>query len=131
MPIHTPLPAPQVTNSFHKATEKSLPFATNMTNMSPPRGRMYDGSDHSPSKLVVVSTNSTDDSSNASSEDFSQDVSANKIIKTEHKLFEESAEFEEPLLKENPHRFVLFPIQDNDVSVRRPILIVLLVRAYI
>mgnify|MGYP005853532919 CR=1 FL=1 len=119
MPIHTPLPAPQVSNSSTKATEKTLPLGTNMNNMSPPRGKMYDGSDQSPSKLVVVPTNSTDDSSAASSEDLSQDSSANKIVKTEHKLFEESFGFEEPLLKENPHRFVLFPIQDNDVSDKR------------
>ena len=37
--------------------------------------------------------------------------------KTAHKLKEEQGMFsEEPLLKENPFRFVLFPIQDNDVS---------------
>jgi len=39
------------------------------------------------------------------------------IVKTAHKIAEESGQHqEEPLLKENPHRFVLFPIQDNDVS---------------
>lgn len=27
-----------------------------------------------------------------------------------------TAEAEEPLLRENPRRFVLFPIQDNEVS---------------
>ena len=38
------------------------------------------------------------------------------VQKTEHKLQEERGELEpEPLLKENPHRFVIFPIQDNDV----------------
>jgi hypothetical protein len=37
--------------------------------------------------------------------------------KSDHKLLEEQGMFEdEPLLKENPHRFVIFPIQDNDVS---------------
>ena len=37
--------------------------------------------------------------------------------KTEHKLKEEQGLMaEEPLLKANPHRFVIFPIQDNDVS---------------
>lgn len=40
------------------------------------------------------------------------------VQKTDHKLKEERGELEaEPLLKENPHRFVIFPIQDNDVSV--------------
>jgi hypothetical protein len=37
--------------------------------------------------------------------------------KTDHKLLEEEGKFDdEPLLKENPQRFVIFPIQDNDVS---------------
>jgi hypothetical protein len=37
--------------------------------------------------------------------------------KTDHKLLEERGDFDdEPLLKENPQRFVIFPIQDNDVS---------------
>jgi hypothetical protein len=39
------------------------------------------------------------------------------IAKTDHKLKEESGELApEPLLVENPHRFVIFPIKDNDVS---------------
>ena len=39
------------------------------------------------------------------------------ITKTDHKLKEERGELEpEPLLVENPHRFVIFPISDNDVS---------------
>lgn len=38
------------------------------------------------------------------------------LQKTEHKLAEEAGHHnDEPLLKENPHRFVLFPIQDNDI----------------
>jgi hypothetical protein len=37
--------------------------------------------------------------------------------KTDHKLKEERGELApEPLLVENPHRFVIFPIRDNDVS---------------
>ena len=52
--------------------------------------------------------------SSSSSEDF--ELTIKKIVKTAHKLREESGEFaEEPLLKANPHRFVLFPIQDNEV----------------
>ena len=39
------------------------------------------------------------------------------LSKTEHKIMEEKGYMDdEPLLKENPHRFVIFPIQDNDVS---------------
>ena len=75
---------------------------------------MY-ASEPSPSKLVLPRKKIDDDSSTTPSEDFSEDASTTKIVKTEHKIFEESDDFEEPLLKENPHRFVLFPIQDNDV----------------
>jgi hypothetical protein len=39
------------------------------------------------------------------------------VRKTEHKLLEEQGMLDdEPLLKPNPYRFVLFPIQDNDVG---------------
>ena len=42
----------------------------------------------------------------------------NKIVMSEHKRAEMEGRFkEEPLLKDNPARFVLFPIQDNDVSI--------------
>eukprot|EP00531_Pseudo-nitzschia_arenysensis_P000030 CAMPEP_0116143610 /NCGR_PEP_ID=MMETSP0329-20121206/15545_1 /TAXON_ID=697910 /ORGANISM="Pseudo-nitzschia arenysensis, Strain B593" /LENGTH=405 /DNA_ID=CAMNT_0003638947 /DNA_START=47 /DNA_END=1264 /DNA_ORIENTATION=+ len=38
------------------------------------------------------------------------------VIKTNHKLQEERGELApEPLLMENPHRFVIFPIKDNDL----------------
>jgi hypothetical protein len=54
---------------------------------------------------VSLSTSSDDDSI------------ANKVCKTQHRLAQDNGELaEEPLLKENPHRFVLFPIQDNEVS---------------
>ena len=37
---------------------------------------------------------------------------------SEHKLAEiRSDHAEEPLLKDNPNRFVLFPIEDNEVSI--------------
>ena len=66
-----------------------------------------------PSPVSVIPTLTRSDSS-SSSEDF--DVIIKKIVKTTHKLREENGEFmTEPLLKENPHRFVLFPIQDNEV----------------
>ena len=46
-----------------------------------------------------------------------ESLEAGLTHKTEHKLREERGELApEPLLVENPHRFVLFPIQDNDVS---------------
>ena len=39
------------------------------------------------------------------------------VSKTDHKVQEEQGLFhDEPLLKANPHRFVIFPIQDNEVS---------------
>ena len=58
----------------------------------------------------IFSTNSDDDAS--------EDDGINMLAhKTEHKLMEEQGMLkDEPLLKENPYRFVLFPIQDNDVS---------------
>jgi hypothetical protein len=47
---------------------------------------------------------------------------ANQIVKTQHKLLEESGfPRSEPLLTANPHRFVLFPIQDNEVRERVPL----------
>ena len=69
----------------------------------------------SPAKSVggnsIFSTNSDDD---ASSEDDGINMLAQK---TEHKLMEEQGMLkDEPLLQENPYRFVLFPIQDNEVS---------------
>ena len=43
---------------------------------------------------------------------------ADQIVMSEHKRAEMEGRFkEEPLLKDNPGRFVLFPIQDNDVSL--------------
>ncbi|KAL3804982.1 hypothetical protein ACHAWO_001840 [Cyclotella atomus] len=40
----------------------------------------------------------------------------NKIVVSEHKRAEMEGRFkEEPLLKDNPGRFVLFPIQDNEI----------------
>jgi hypothetical protein len=43
-----------------------------------------------------------------------------KIVKSDHKRAEEAGFHKpEPLLVENPNRFVLFPIQDNDVSEKK------------
>ena len=42
----------------------------------------------------------------------------NRIVMSEHKRAEMEGRFkDEPLLKDNPGRFVLFPIKDNDVSI--------------
>ena len=42
---------------------------------------------------------------------------AAEMMVSEHKMAEmEGRHLEEPLLKDNPGRFVLFPIQDADVS---------------
>ena len=44
-------------------------------------------------------------------------TSIDVVKKSDHKLREERGELlPDPLLTENPHRFVIFPIQDNDVS---------------
>ena len=44
----------------------------------------------------------------------------NKIVMSDHKRAETEGQFqEEPLLKDNPGRFVLFPIQDADVRKSR------------
>lgn len=65
---------------------------------------------------TVVSESSQSSEDDASVESISSHFSQ-VIGKTDHKLAEERGELaEEPLLKENPHRFVLFPIQDDEVS---------------
>ena len=57
-----------------------------------------------------------DESLSSSSETVHSEEDNQIVKKTDHKLAEERGEHaEEPLLKENPHRFVLFPIQDDDV----------------
>jgi hypothetical protein len=61
------------------------------------------------------SSNSSDEAS-FSSHHVSLEEDIIQISKTDHKRAEENGDHvEEPLLKENPHRFVLFPIQDNEV----------------
>ncbi len=50
-------------------------------------------------------------------QDKENQVRASASDLSKHKLDELAGRHaEEPLLKENPGRFVLFPIQDNDVS---------------
>lgn len=68
--------------------------------------------------LISPSSSSHSISSNSSSGDLSEDDFVKKIVQTEHRLAElEGRHLPEPLLMENPGRFVLFPIQDNDVSL--------------
>ncbi|GKY90383.1 ribonucleoside-diphosphate reductase subunit M2 [Mayamaea pseudoterrestris] len=53
-------------------------------------------------------------SSHSSEEE--EELTVDPIIKTAHKLLEERGfATPEPLLQENPNRFVLFPIQDDDI----------------
>ena len=67
---------------------------------------------------VSPSTPSHSISSSSSAGDASEDDYIKKIVKTEHRLAElDGSHYPEPLLTENPGRFVLFPIQDNDVSL--------------
>ena len=71
----------------------------------------------SPSKSAAsggASIYSSSDDEEASHDD---GIGAQMLVKkTDHKLKEEQGMLsDEPLLKENPYRFVLFPIQDNDV----------------
>ena len=75
-----------------------------------------------PSPALVSPSKSTRDAdSSFDSEESSQaDNNSSSVMlcqKTEHKLKEEQGLMDnEPLLKPNDHRFVIFPIQDNDVS---------------
>lgn len=64
----------------------------------------------SPSVSSGSSVDSLDDTTNI--------VNSKQVQISKHKLDELAGRhLEEPLLKENPGRFVLFPIQDNEVSV--------------
>lgn len=70
-------------------------------------------------RAAAVSPSSCSVSSGSSISSDSDDSSSftKKLLKSDHKLAEEAGQFlPEPLLLENPNRFVLFPIQDNDVS---------------
>jgi hypothetical protein len=68
-----------------------------------------------PTKEELRNTSETD---SLTSEESTETPFKFLVEKTDHKLQEERGELElDPLLKENPHRFVIFPIQDNDVGV--------------
>lgn len=70
---------------------------------------------HSPSKVSL-----SDESSHTGVTDLDDDFDASTMIKaitkSDHKIAEERGfHVAEPLLRENPHRFVLFPIEDDEV----------------
>lgn len=81
-----------------------------------------------PGNTMVVSPDITDasvkslsdDSSHTGStgsevDEFDASTVIKRIGKSDHKIAEEQGfPVQEPLLKENPHRFVLFPIADNE-----------------
>ena len=70
-----------------------------------------------------ISPESSSDLSISSSNSVCSDIAPSsfqraEVRKSEHKLAELRGDHvEEPLLKENPNRFVLFPIEDNEVSI--------------
>lgn len=73
----------------------------------------------SPSKSEASAGSIFSASDDEASHEEEQDDHVNPMLlikKTDHKLQEEQGMMaDEPLLKVNPYRFVLFPIQDNDV----------------
>jgi hypothetical protein len=67
--------------------------------------------------LVTPTKEDLPDADSLTSDDSLDTPTKVLVQKTDHKLAEENGNLvAEPLLQENPHRFVLFPIQDNDVS---------------
>jgi hypothetical protein len=69
------------------------------------------------SKDSLFSDNSSNSSESFDMDDLPPSTADKCVVKTAHKLAEERGSYQvEPLLKENPHRFVLFPIQDIEVS---------------
>lgn len=65
-----------------------------------------------------VSPESDSPSVSSSDEPTTSIIRRETVTVSEHKLAELAGQHAvEPLLKENPNRFVLFPIEDNDVSI--------------
>ena len=65
-----------------------------------------------------VSPESDSPSVSSSDEPTTSIIRREAVTVSEHKLAELAGHHAvEPLLKENPNRFVLFPIEDNDVSI--------------
>jgi len=86
---------------------------------SPTKDKLYTSSSYAP-----VSPYSDDDGSpvksliKGASPNLPIDLPAKQTSISEHKKAENAGRFlEEPLLKENPNRFVLFPIEDNEVRL--------------
>lgn len=74
----------------------------------------FDGSSDEENHAPVVQR--TRDVNDADVYDSATKDAVNSIVITEHKRAElEGRHTEEPLLKENPNRFVLFPIQDTEI----------------
>ena len=75
----------------------------------------------SPDTTDISDKSLSDDSSHTGStgsdlDEFDASTMIKRIGKSDHKIAEEMGfPVQEPLLKENPHRFVLFPIEDNEV----------------
>jgi hypothetical protein len=84
--------------------------------MSKPEGLSGVSALVTPTKSVASASDQSFESNESDQEEEAEDR-GRLVNKTEHKLQEEQGLFaDEPLLKANPHRFVIFPIQDNDVS---------------
>ena len=80
---------------------------------TPTKDKLYTSSSYAP-----VSPYSDDDGSPIKCTPNLPDLLPKQTTISEHKKAENAGRFlEEPLLKENPHRFVLFPIEDNEVSI--------------
>mgnify|MGYP005850250403 CR=1 FL=1 len=114
------------------------PMVSNVSSESAASEHLYPEHDHSvglklsltntpskPTTSVIISPSSpgyslTDDSSHSDNtsevDEFDASTVIKRIGKSDHKIAEEQGlHAEEPLLKENPHRFVLFPIEDNEI----------------
>ena len=108
-------------------TAETLSNEFNITLNLDETNRMNNSANKTPAKSLVTSDKAAVvspepvDSPSVSSEPSvdSLDEANNKQVQvSKHKLDELAGRhLEEPLLKENPGRFVLFPIQDNEVSV--------------
>ena len=109
-------------------TAETLSNEFNITLNLDETNRMNNSANKTPAKSLVTSDKAAVvspepvDSPSVSSEpsvDSLDEANNNKQVQvSKHKLDELAGRhLEEPLLKENPGRFVLFPIQDNEVSV--------------
>jgi hypothetical protein len=118
MPIQSPH-TPCVTKPLKSAVEVSLDVKDLVDALPPlmntPATAQSGCSTGSP--WSSCSENGDDDNEDVDYDfDSSTANAVRRIVKTDHKLAEESGSLApEPLLTENPRRFVLFPIQDSEV----------------